>query len=548
LSRTKTVEKVCSALLLGILGCLVLYHLLHYRHLPVNPDAGYYIPIAKEVLQGATPTVEVKTSYPPGFYYLCSLWIITFGESFEKTLLLVYTVHLLNATLLFLILSYFSRYRTLNFLLSCSYFYSIIIIEGYTVVLEPFQVLFILLSYLFYLKRWRDFVKYPLVGLCLGLSIMIKQYSVLVLIGFLGSLFADARMEGKTDHFLRNALIVVLFFTIPFFAFILFTKANLTGAFESLVLFGGRATTYLATGHTGMFALLSNVFLRMAQMNWLFIPILLYSLLRFLRKDVLGSHRSILPIFVFSALPVLVRQFSHYFQLVAPWSYIITGILLTTAISGLGTQHKVGPRLMGAFLACSFLLMPLFLVLTPSFSSISKLSIAFFTSLLVLLAAVVTWWGMADMNKKTVTSSYILLLAVTLFFETIFLSLKVPYAEFARLKSAQIHEAREIGKIFPPGSAVLVFNDPQLYILCAFKNPINDFSFFRTETDLTAIDWNRIDNIVIQRNSPYRLFLYGLGYREIGVTSGANTLLLKKSYEGDIGGARSGADPSERNC
>jgi hypothetical protein len=504
----------------------------------VNPDAGYYIPIAKEVLQGATPTVEVKTSYPPGFYYLCSLWISIFGESFETILLLVYVVHLLNASLLFLILSYFSRYRTLNIFLSCSYFYSVIILEGYTVVLEPFQVMFILLSYLFYLKRWQDFVKYPLVGLCLGLSIMIKQYSALVLIGFLGSLFADARMEGKTDHCLRNALIVILFFSIPFLAFILFTKASLTGSLVSFGLFGGKAPTYLATGQPGMFALLSNVFTRLVQINWLFIPFLLYSSLLFLRKDALGAHRSIFPIFVFSALPIFVRQFSHYFQVVAPWSYIIMGILLTTAISRLRTQYRIGPRLMGAFLACFCLIVPLFVVLTPSFYSISKLHIAFFTSFLVLLVAIVMWWGMADMNKKTFTSSYILLFAVALFFETIFLSLKVPYSDFARLKSAQIREAWEIEKIFPPGSAVLVINNPQVYILCAFKNPINDFSFSRTETDLTDLDWNRIDNIVIRRNSPYRLFLHGLGYREIGVTSGANTLLLRKSYEGDLGGGK----------
>ncbi|MDA8239929.1 MAG: hypothetical protein M0Z67_06110 [Nitrospiraceae bacterium] len=333
------------------------YLFLTFRIVPVNEDAGTFIPIAKEVLQGAVPTKDVMTWKTPGMYYLTALWMKFFGTAYERVVLLVYLVNVLNCLLLYLALSRFVSSRIPRLLLCLSYFYSALLFEGFWVVLEPFQVAFIFAAYLVYLGRREGFFKYGLAGLLLGCSIMIKQYSVFVLAGFLVAIWLD------------RPKVVIALFTLLFLGVVLG------------VLYAG-------------------------------------------------------------------SRFSGY---------------------------------------------------------------------------------------RFDASAVVVALCATVFFETLFLGMKLPFRELRVLKQEQASEAKEINRVFPKGSSVYVIGyRPYVYVTCDFVNPMHDYEFGNAQRPVD--DWDRIGSVLIGQESvpSYRSILEAHGFRKVGELEGRAEFFEKSKPYRDL--------------
>ena len=200
---------------MAFFSCLAVLHLFpSFAKVLVNPDAGYYLSISRDVMEGATPTVDVATSYPPLFYYLYTVWFKLIGTEYSRALLLIYLVHVINCFLLYLVLNSFVKERLLRVVLCFPYFYSTMVLEGYYIELEPFQVLFALLAYLVCLKNLSPLIKHAIIGFFLSCSIMVKQYSLFLFFGFLVSFWYDLREKENGRSISWRTLVTTIFFFV----------------------------------------------------------------------------------------------------------------------------------------------------------------------------------------------------------------------------------------------------------------------------------------------------------------------------------------------
>lgn len=528
------IEKYFLTLIVAASGLAALYIFLTYTKMPVFPDTGYLVSVAKEVAEGATPTVEVQTSYAPAVYYVYSLWIKAFGLNFSTILLLIYIANLLNALLLYLIISNFIEHRALKLLICFSYYYTVMISEGYAVELEPFQVLFILLAYLIYLKNLNLYLKHAAVGFLIGCSFMFKQYSILLLFGFLVAFWFDYRGKEEPADTLKRILITFLFFFIPFLAFILLTKANIHDSIYSFGFFRRSALSYMTQGKLDIYARIKNGFFFALKLNWLFIPFLMYLYYVLFHKTRLKLEKTLLPLFLASSLPLVVRQYGHYFQYIAPWSYILIGILSVEALKMLDTK-KNNLYLLLSVGACFLVILPVYIIFQPFYNH--SIFLLFFILTLLYLTSILSilCWGIYRSGYRTNLNMVIFAVLAFIFFESLFFSFNIPFSGFEKAKKNQIKEAEEINKIFSQGSEVYVIDYPELYITCNLKNPLHDYDLiflepYNASYFLKTIPWDKIDNIILKKNSQImsREVLKMLKYKEVAAAPGLQVSLYEK--------------------
>lgn len=516
------------ALRLLAVGSLLaaLYLFLAFRVVPVNEDAGTFIPIAKEVLQGAVPTRDVMTWKTPGIYYIAGFWMRLFGTDFDRVVLLVYLVNALNAFLLYLVLSRFVTVRLPRLLLGLSFFYSSIILEGFWFVLEPFQVAFILAAYLAYLGKSEGFLKCAVTGLLVGCAVMVKQYSVFVLAGFLSAIWLERRKKDGVWAVGKKIVATALLSTLPFFAFVGLTGADMVAALRSFGVLGSASASYVAVGWSGPGRYVSGLLAGLVQANWLFLPFLLFLLLLLKRRGYFSPdvrlHISAGVLFLFSSLPLLVRQFNHYFLLVAPWSYILLGMLLGPALKEERGAGRAAGYAGAAGLLCLFVLLPAFVAATPSFYALPKGRIALFTSLFLLSALSLLFVADRLSGRRTGISAAVMGLCAVVFFETLFLGMKMPFRELRQQKAAQTAEAKAINAVFRRGSAVQVIGyHPYIYVTCDFVSPMHDYEFSNSSAP-PGIDWERTKAVLIGTGGvpAYRSALAAHGLRKVGEWDG----------------------------
>lgn len=505
LSKFERAEKYFLTLTVAVSGLAALYIFLSYTKMPVFPDTGYYISIAKEVAEGATPTVDVQTSYTPAVYYVYSLWIKALGSNFSTILLLVYIVNALNALLIYLIISSFLEQRAVKLLICFSYFYTVMISEGYSVELEPFQILFILLAYLVYLKNLNLYLKHAVIGLFVGVSFMFKQYSILLLFGFFIAFWLDYRRKEVASDILKRTVTTFLFFFIPFFAFVLLTRANMYDSIYSFGFFRRSALSYMAQGQSDIYPRMKNGFFYALKLNWLFIPFFLHLYYVIFNRTSSKSGKGLFPLFIASSLPLVVRQYGHYFQGVAPWSYIFIGILSAEAIKMFDIK-KNNIYLLSSIAVCFFVILPVYVTFHPFYNNAIFMLFLILTLLYLASILLTLCWGIYRSGYMTDLNMVVFVLTAFIFFESLFFSFNIPFSDFAKEKISQIKEAAEINKIFAQGSNVYVIDYPQLYTTCNFRNPLHDYDLIFLETYnvshfLRTIPWDKIDNIILRKNS-----------------------------------------------
>lgn len=507
---------------------VAIYLFSTFVDIPVNRDAGYYIPVSKAVMNGATPTVDVQCGYTPFIYYTYALWMSLWGTDYSKLILLVYLASITNALLLYFIFCRFIDNTILRIFLCISFYYTEMICQGNYILLEPFQILFILVAYNLYLSNMQTLAKYSLMGLSIGISIMFKQYSALFLIAFLLTICIDSRKSQKPVDTLLGIFLILVFSSVPFFIFILFTKANTISSLYAFGFLGKNAVSYATAQKVGFFTWSHNIANRIILYNWLFIPALLYVYLRIRHKGFLNSSISVGVIFLFSVLPILIRQWVHYFLLIAPWSYIVWGILLNEVVKKFLVRKGWSPYLLVAGFISVLIILPALLLFRSSIWDISGAQMILILVLFLLPISVVLFWETRFSKNGVNIFRLIFILALIFGSETLFISFfGTPWEQRRELKQFQTVEAEKVNNIFARGSSVFVIDYPELYVTCDFINPLNNYCFIYSPHDLLKVinsrDWINVRNIVLRRkSSAYLKKLNEVGFRELKGPQGLN--------------------------
>jgi hypothetical protein len=494
-----------------------LYLFSTYRAVPLNEDGGFYLSISRDVLKGATPTVDVESSYTPGIYYTTAMVMELLGSQYSTILLIAYLVQIANTVLLYFILSRFIRNSAVKLFACLSYYYSHMLLEGWCFDLEPFQVFFILLAVLLHLSKIRTSYKLPLVGLCLGCSIMYKQYSLLALIAVcIVTWFELRRTFTGWSSFVR-LLSVPFFAALPYLLFILLTKATFIGSLHSFGFLGNKAVLYASEGMTSWTGTLESIVIRMTHINWLFIPVITAAYLYRFHKTELRLNPLIPALFGVFLLPLFIRQYGHYYQLIAPWSYIIGAVVVDRISADENASRRFGSRFLPITSLAFFVILPLFLTLSPAFYAVPIPLIALTTSLFLLCAGLVIAGGLFLQRAAINTKRIVLIVMALVFLETLFLSLKLPIDVYRQKKAAQQLEATRANEVFPRGSKVYVIDYPQLYYICDFISPAGYYGFTLPKGRDKDVDWSNVNKLIIKGESRILLQkkLQELGYRLI---------------------------------
>jgi hypothetical protein len=528
-------NRVIKFLAVLFLSLVSLYLISTFSVIPVNSDAGYYIPISKAVMNGSTPTVDVETSYTPFIYYAYALWIKFFGSDVSTLILLMYVINLLNVMLFYAIVSRFIDVKIIRFVLAVSYYFTIMVCQGFNIVLEPFQMTFILLAFFFYLSSIRKLYKYLLMGFSLGIAIMFKQYSILILGGVLLTLVMDhCRIKPIRFREILGAVGMILVFSvIPFFMFLILTSADMIDALYSFGFLGKKAISYSVVEDLSNGTRLLNIVIKIVHLNWLFIPVLAYGFFRVFSPKKYTTPSEVLPIIIFSAIPILVRQYGHYFLLIAPWSYLAAAAVLRRIMGETFLKQKEGIFLLQVTTFCLIVLLPIVLYLSPSFYDITKQVQMAFVGIFIslILIAHLLWVFLSGQARNFI--AYLLVLFIVLGIESAYLALKIPFRELRNEKNAQIAEAQVISNTCKSGSTVFVIDRPELYVLCNFHNPLNNYSFiypYNQEFKLKSIDYNIVQNIIVKKDNPFVTsgFFEKKGYKRIKGILGRDMCLFTR--------------------
>lgn len=153
--------------------------ILYCARLPLNDDAGYFLPLARHLLQGDLPYLDVfnwHTPWGPGFF-------TPIATLSPETLVYVAPFYLLLWNLLsaVIIAAFVLRYQQsvqLAVLAGCWFLLLAIIMGGYYVTLEPIYLPMMLLAWYLADAEKANKRSWLLAGVLLGVALMVKQFAL----------------------------------------------------------------------------------------------------------------------------------------------------------------------------------------------------------------------------------------------------------------------------------------------------------------------------------------------------------------------------------
>lgn len=312
---------------------IVLVYLCIYLH--PSPDSNYYLSIARAVLDGYTPTYNVDTRYPPFVYYILAGFLSLLGNTHITAGIVISFFNVLNIFAIYYILKIqFKISNKLSLLFVVFYVLALFKLAGYYLVLEPFQVFFGLVSIIFIANKNNNIYSMIPAGLAMGISIMCKQYSALYALGFFLWLLNDLLLNRLN---FKRLFIKGFFFglatIIPYLLFVISTKATLIGSLTQFGIFGNNITSYANEEPLLYQRDLKFIIKIIGIHSFELLPFILYPLYKIqnkISKEIAVYANLIFIVGLMSSLSFLVRQYSHYFQLILPFSIILWAIILTS--------------------------------------------------------------------------------------------------------------------------------------------------------------------------------------------------------------------------
>jgi hypothetical protein len=315
---------LCSTIILFVFIGLFLVVTVQFEQ--IGRDAGYYIPLSRLVALGLTPFQDFLSSYPPGAYYICALFGRDWLSEPTLTKTIIGAFHVVNIALFLLVLRSFGHSPLRCYFFAAFFGTWILHSDGAEVVLEPFQNFFLLLATLLLLRAPRLYAGLG-AGVLTGAALMVKQYSLLAIPGLVFIALRPWEFRNQYPALLNrrydwpNACLLLIGSAVPFLVFIVTTEQNLLKVFLYLATFGGGAVEYYSKGQSGPYRTL-------IEFMWNTKIVLPFVLLAACLLAVDRSWRSItlVALFLGSALPLGIRPFKHYVQLVVPWGVLLVAI------------------------------------------------------------------------------------------------------------------------------------------------------------------------------------------------------------------------------
>lgn len=325
-------------LLLSLLCICIYIWFLAIEQYPLNPDAGYYLTAGKYIVNGLAPFNDFHTAYSPGVFYIFALLEKVGSEFGNYQKLITYLIHLLNGFLLAVIFLRLNFSKNLAFTGGTLFVLAAFSLDGQAIVLEPFQNIFILSSFLAAISL--KYHKAAIIsGLFLGFGLMAKQSSMfsmpviamLIAFPFWFQLTTD---KEENKGFIKRLSFFGLSISLPFVLFCILTQQSLITAFIKLATLGGKAKSYVGLKYT-LYDVI-DTFISVGGGSRLLIPmIVVAALVLFFSKN--NMHRLLLVGFLFNLMTILfVRGYPHYIQLLMPWGIL----LLISLISILNRECK----------------------------------------------------------------------------------------------------------------------------------------------------------------------------------------------------------------
>lgn len=404
-----------------IMLIIILAYLCVYLH--PSPDSNYYLSVARHVLDGYTPTYNVDTGYTPFVYYILAGGLSLLGNTHVTAGIVVSFFHLLNIFLIYYILKIlFKTSNKLNLVFLAFYILALFKLSGYSLVLEPFQVFFALVSIIFIANKNNNIYSMIPAGLAMGISIMCKQYSALYALGFFLWLLNDLLLNRSN---FKRLFIKGFFFglaaILPYLLFVIITKATLIGSLTQFGIFGNLITSYVTDKPLLYQSGLKNIIEVIGIYSFELLPFILYPLYKFqnkISKEIAVYADLIFIVGLMSSLSFLIRQYSHYFQLILPFSIILWAIILTL----------------------------------PSIKNNSKIN-----KWITIIAVVIGISNVAYFSPKLAYYKY--------------------KDEIKNKSSYYVKLANESLSVFKAGSRLYVRGNSSLYAFCNYRNPLLNYAF-----------------------------------------------------------------------
>ncbi|MEO5356305.1 MAG: hypothetical protein H7844_03280 [Nitrospirae bacterium YQR-1] len=275
---------------------------------PVNPDGGCYLSVTERLSDGLRPYVDISMNYPPVsyYYYLIFRELIGGGDIIYRFALL--TIEAASSFVLALITKRLFKSTVVSVFSGILFLFFYLAYDGPWFVMEPFVNLFSLAAVFFLLNSSKAGALAS--GACLLLSVMSKQYGVLVLPSLLLLIFRKQDGFDVKTGLLRGLLLCGGFLLT---ALVMFQLLHIDVAiFISKI-----------SGHgyekEGILKMLSALF---STRGLWFIVVLILPVVVLLRKFDFNLF-----IFTFLCLchtaPLYVRTYPHYFQLLLPYGIIL---------------------------------------------------------------------------------------------------------------------------------------------------------------------------------------------------------------------------------
>ncbi len=281
-------------------------------------DTRIFFHMADVILQGGTPYVDFKDPKPPLIFFLLTL-PVALGANMAGGLLLVAVANFISAIVVMAI-GWRLYGRGAGLFAGLLFAISMAWAEGYFVLTEPFALTFILLSV--YLLMFGGRSRYVAAGLCAGLAIGFKQYSLLLVPLSLFYLV----MKKETKAFLAYMGGILLPLAVMFGA--MFLLYGTEAGFASLYWSFGSAPSYITEGSIQDVSAYRIDDPAVAA-AWivlslsLFYPVVLLAAAATFRQKPGRDEMFFLLAAVLFAATLLIRPFLHYWTFALPFAILL---------------------------------------------------------------------------------------------------------------------------------------------------------------------------------------------------------------------------------
>ncbi len=276
----------------------------------ISWDAPYYLSISRDISEGLVPYKDIYNSYTPLMMYLNAVLYKLFSTPGYFTYLIFQYVIIFLATIFLYHILFKSKKipGASAIFMATALFISVLASDGTYIILEVYIICCVFIAYLLFLKT-----QYFWCGFFLALSFFFKQYGLLNFLPFLLLMLSTEKpFKNIFSKFIPGSILPLLIFL---FYFLWIEKVNSENLLNQLT--GNGYVQNKAAMEKTLFSLLvgAKVF------------ILLLLPLPFLKINPIKNKRNgvlIIGILI-NLLPVIIKNFPHYFILTFPYLFILIG-------------------------------------------------------------------------------------------------------------------------------------------------------------------------------------------------------------------------------